>query len=51
MTQYDRLQNLVRLADALRAAQRAYMADRGNDAKGKAVAEAARAYDEARGTP
>jgi hypothetical protein len=39
---------LVRLADALRAAQRAYMADRGNEALGKAVGAAAAAYDAAR---
>lgn len=40
--------DLVLLADALRTAQREYMADRGNDSKGAAVAEAARRYDVAR---
>lgn len=46
-----KLETLVSLADALRAAQRAYMADRGNEELGKAVAAAARAYDEARSKP
>lgn len=44
----ERLQALVNFADNLRAAQRAYMADRGNHEKGQAVAMAARHYDEAR---
>lgn len=44
----NRLQNLVDLADNLRAAQKAYMANRGDEALGKAVGDAARAYDEAR---
>ena len=35
----------LELADEIRAAQRAYMADRGNNEKGRAVAEAAAAYD------
>lgn len=39
---------LIALADAIRAAQRAYMADRGNHEKGKAVAAAAAAYDASR---
>lgn len=39
---------LVKLADNLRAAQRAYMSDRGNDEKGRAVALAAEAYDASR---
>jgi hypothetical protein len=39
-----RLKQLVDLADALRAAQRAYMADRGNDQLGRAVADAAKDY-------
>jgi cell division septum initiation protein DivIVA len=44
-----RLKQLVDLADALRAAQRAYMADRGNDQLGRAVANAAKSYDGLRG--
>lgn len=43
-----RLKQLVDLADALRAAQRAYMADRGNDQLGCAVANAAKNYDDLR---
>jgi hypothetical protein len=43
-----RLKQLVDLADALRAAQRAYMADRGNDQLGRAVANAAKSYDDLR---
>jgi hypothetical protein len=43
-----RLKQLVDLADALRAAQRAYMADRGNDQLGRAVASAAKSYDDLR---
>jgi hypothetical protein len=39
-----RLKQLVDFADALRAAQRAYMADRGNDQLGRAVADAAKDY-------
>jgi hypothetical protein len=39
-----RLKQLVDLADALRAAQRAYMADHGNDQLGRAVANAAKDY-------
>jgi hypothetical protein len=42
------LETLVDLADKLRTAQRAYMADRGNDELGKAVAAASAAYDSAR---
>ena len=42
------LKDLVRKADAIRTAQKAYMDDRGNEEKGRAVGEAARAYDEAR---
>lgn len=42
------LRKLARLADEIRAAQRAYMADRGNQEKGQAVARAAEAYDAAR---
>lgn len=45
---HDDLANLVELADALRAAQRAYMADRGNETLGRAVGAAAQAYDDAR---
>ncbi|XAI95938.1 hypothetical protein [Microcystis phage Mwe-JY26] len=41
----EKLRKLVELADALRAAQRAYMADRGNNDLGKKVADAAAAYD------
>jgi hypothetical protein len=43
-----RLKQLVDFADALRAAQRAYMADRGNDQLGRAVANAAKSYDDLR---
>jgi|GEM_PF-3357304 regulator of replication initiation timing len=43
-----RLKQLVDLADALRAAQRAYMADRGNNQLGRAVANAAKSYDDLR---
>jgi hypothetical protein len=39
-----RLKQLVDFADTLRAAQRAYMADRGNDQLGRAVADAAKGY-------
>lgn len=39
---------LIALADDIRAAQRDYMADRGNHEKGRAVAAAANAYDKAR---
>ena len=42
------LRELVQLADSIREAQRGYMADRGNGAKGAAVGAAAAAYDEAR---
>jgi hypothetical protein len=38
---------LLEAAKALRAAQRNYMADRGNEAKGKLVAEAAQELDAA----
>ena len=43
-----RLKQLVDLADALRAAQRAYMADRGNDQLGRAVALGEEIYDDLR---
>jgi hypothetical protein len=43
-----RLKQLVDLADALRAAQRAYMADWGNDHLGCAAAYAAKDYDDLR---
>jgi hypothetical protein len=43
-----RLKQLVDFADALGAAQRAYMADRGNDQLGRAVANAAKSYDDLR---
>ena len=46
----EQLRAMVNFADNLRTAQRAYMADRGNDEKGQAVAMAARHYDEARAT-
>jgi hypothetical protein len=46
----EQLRTMVNFADNLRTAQRAYMADRGNDEKGQAVAMAARHYDEARAT-
>jgi len=39
---------IIALADAIRSAQRAYMADRGNQERGKAVAAAAEAYDASR---
>lgn len=39
------LEDCLRLADNLRAAQRAYLADRGNDKLGKMVAMAAEEYD------
>jgi hypothetical protein len=39
--------DLLEAAKTLRAAQRAYLADRGNDAKGRIVAEAAAKLDEA----
>lgn len=44
----DRLVACVRAADGIRAAQVAYMADRGNESKGRAVANAAQIYDDAR---
>jgi hypothetical protein len=44
-----RLKQLVDFADALRAAQRAYMADRGNDQLGRAVALGEEIYDGLRG--
>jgi hypothetical protein len=48
LDELSRLRGVVEAADAIRAAQRAYMADRGNEAKGKAVGEAAAAYDRLR---
>lgn len=42
------LEDLIRLADNLRTAQKAYMENRGSLEHGRAVAEAARRYDEAR---
>lgn len=42
------LRGLVKLADNLREAQKAYMADGGNEELGKNVGEAARAYDDLR---
>jgi hypothetical protein len=44
-----RLKQLVDFADALRAAQRAYMADRGNDQLGRAVVLGEEIYDGLRG--
>ena len=41
----ETLLKLIKLADNLRAAQKAYMLDRGNNEKGKAVGEAAAKYD------
>jgi len=41
------MSDLLEAAKALRAAQRAYMADRGNEALGKAVGAAAAVLDEA----
>jgi hypothetical protein len=41
-----KVKNLLQAAVALRIAQQAYMADRGNEAKGKAVGEAATRLDE-----
>jgi transcriptional regulator with XRE-family HTH domain len=38
----------IAAADAIRAAQREYMNDRGNETKGQAVADACAAYDELR---
>lgn len=45
---YTDLVALVRAADNIRAAQRAYMENRGSLEHGRAVAEAAQRYDEAR---
>ena len=42
------LEELIKLADNLRTAQRDYMANRGNEEKGRAVGRAAAAYDEVR---
>jgi len=43
----ERAEGVVEAAKILRAAQRDYMANRGNDEKGQAVATAAVAVDEA----
>lgn len=45
ITEIATLRRAVGLADAIRAAQRAYMADRGNERLGRAVGEACEAYD------
>lgn len=44
----ERSKRAIDAADALRSAQRAYLADRGNNDKGAAVGKAAEAYDAAR---
>lgn len=44
----ERLRTLVGLADDLRRAQQAYMADRGNNEKGRSVGVAADLYDRVR---
>lgn len=40
---------IIAAADNIRKAQREYMEDRGNEAKGRAVADATYAYDKIRG--
>lgn len=45
---FEMLEQLVILADQLRKCQREYLADRGNEEKGKRVGVAAKAYDELR---
>jgi hypothetical protein len=48
LVEIARLKQLVDFADALRAAQRAYMADRGNDQLGRAVVLGEEIYDDLR---
>jgi hypothetical protein len=49
LVEISRLKQLVDFADTLRAAQRAYMADRGNDELGRAVVLGGEIYDGLRG--